>query len=415
MDETTFRDSNSFLINGKSFTVRYFPSTETTILVRTNSIPISQQELSQVTGIDSVITSDGGINYGEIITTTNSFASLGAPQEFLSDFANNSQIQQTVLDTARTVSGQSQPTPTAQNPAQQGGSTPIAPTPTTANVGGIMRYPLTMDDGQDKIKFVPLELIKSSFSEGDELTIKKPTYNALSEETMYIGIQGGITDSNGVTWGSGELNEIQRFLANKSLGFMNNPTGTMQDLQKELEDAFKNKGILSTARGLGQLYFAEQATGVGGLLSRATGQVLNPNLELLFQNPTLRTFQFQFKMSPRNKREADVVKKIIKTFKRRMAVKKSGLFLKAPNVFKIEYQKGMSQHQSINLIKECALLNFSVDYTPNGSYMTFGDGENGDPEASMVTYALSMAFQEIEPIYDVDYTEGEEKDHPVGY
>ena len=97
----------------------------------------------------------------------------------------------------------------------------------------------------------------------------------------------------------------------------------------------------------------------------------------------------------------------IRTFKRRMAAKKDpdGLFLKAPNVFKIKYLKGMTIHKSINLIKVCALLNFAVDYTPNGTYMTFGGGENGDEESSMVTYNLTMSFQEIEPIYESDYTE----------
>ena len=276
-----------------------------------------------------------------------------------------------------------------------------------------------MDDGQDKIKFVPLEIKKVDFSEGSEISIKRPTYQQVNGSSpIFIGIQGNISDSNAVSWGSGELNEIQKSLVNFSLDFMNNPNNAMGDLQKRLEDAFKNKAILSTARGLGQLYFAEQATGVGGLLSRTSGQILNPNLELLFQNPTLRTFQFQFKMSPRNKSEADVVKKIIKSFKQYMAPKKGldpALFLRAPNVFKIQYLKGMEEHKSINLIKECALLNFSVDYTPNGSYMTFGDGQNGDSEASMVTYVLSMAFQEIEPIYDRDYTNGDGKEHPIGF
>jgi hypothetical protein len=183
--------------------------------------------------------------------------------------------------------------------------------------------------------------------------------------------------------------------------------GGMDFVNKKLEQFQKNinnQGSISKLKGLGQLYLAEQATGTAGLQSRITGSVLNPNLELLFQGPELRTFQFQFKMSPRSKDEADIVKKIIKEFKRNMAVKNEGLFLKAPNVFKIQYLKGMEVHQSINLIKVCALLNFAVDYTPNGSYMTFGGGENGDPEASMVTYNLSMTFQEIEPIYQNDYT-----------
>ena len=42
-------------------------------------------------------------------------------------------------------------------------------------------------------------------------------------------------------------------------------------------------------------YFAGQAVG-RNIVARATGQVLNPNMELLFQGPTLRTVNFNFKL-----------------------------------------------------------------------------------------------------------------------
>ena len=45
----------------------------------------------------------------------------------------------------------------------------------------------------------------------------------------------------------------------------------------------------------------------------------------------------------------------------------------------------------------CALTNLSVDYTPDGSYMTYG--ENG----SMTAYNLSLSFGEIEPNYEDEY------------
>ena len=292
----------------------------------------------------------------------------------------------------------------APNPDQQGGSVPIPANPAAAAPAGILKYPLLMEDGQDKIQFSPLELIKTQLS---NISLTSPTYNPITGETIFIGIQGSITDQNAVTWGSGELNDLQKGLLNTSLDIMKRGGEGITEGLNKLQEGLSDTDKVDKLKGLGQLYLAEEALGVGGLLSRASGSVLNPNLELLFQAPTLRTFQFQFKMSPRNKEEADTVKKIIRTFKRRMAAKKDadGIFLKAPNVFKIKYLKGMNIHKSINLIKVCALLNFAVDYTPNGSYMTFGGGDFGDPESSMVTYSLAMTFQEIEPIYESDYTE----------
>jgi hypothetical protein len=383
------------------------------------TVPVTNTsgEVYRIDGTRTIY-ADYVVENGNLVLDASTFAS----QEFRRNVAEGSQgYRQTIGNSIIQASGTTPQQIAAPNPAQQGGSTPVNPSPTgTTTSSSMLKYPLTMDDGQDRIKFVPLKIRKVNFSEGGQISIKRPTYEqAPGSSPIFIGIQGSIADANAVSWGSGELNEVQRFLVNKSLQFMDNPNNAIGDLQDELNKAFKSKGILSTATGLGQLYFAEQATGVGGLLSRTSGQVLNPNLELLFQNPTLRTFQFQFKMSPRNKGEADVVKTIIKSFKQYMSPKKGldpALFLSAPNVFKIQYMKGTSDvHKSINLIKECALLNFSVDYTPNGSYMTFGDGQNGDSEASMVTYVLSMSFQEIEPIYDRDYIDGEGKDHPIGF
>jgi len=343
-------------------------------------------------------------------------ASTFASQEFQRNVAEGSQgYRQTIGNSIIQASGTTPQQIAAPNPDQQGGSTPVNPSPTgTTTSSSMLKYPLKIDDTQDKIKFVPLELIKTSLS---EVSLVAPKYTKpLGEDTtIFIGIQGSITDQNTVTWGAGELNELQKDLVNTSLNIMNKGGKGIEEGIAKAQEGLSSTETVGKLKGLGQLYFAEQATGVGGLLSRATGSVLNPNLELLFQAPTLRTFQFQFKMSPRNKNEADEVKKIIRTFKRRMAAKRGegGLFLKAPNVFKIQYLKGSSVHQSINLIKVCALLNFAVDYTPNGSYMTFGDGENGDTEASMVTYNLSMSFQEIEPIYDTDYTKFEYGDGEI--
>ena len=84
----------------------------------------------------------------------------------------------------------------------------------------------------------------------------------------------------------------------------------------------------------------------------------------------------------------------------------NNIFLKAPNTFLIEYKfKGSEQeHPGINKIKECALINCSVDYTPLGTYMTY---ENG----AMVSYSVTLSFQELEPIYDKDY----DGKHPIGY
>ena len=109
---------------------------------------------------------------------------------------------------------------------------------------------------------------------------------------------------------------------------------------------------------------------------KRTGQVMNPNMELLFNGPQLRSFGFTFKLSPRTKEEAKNIQKIIFCFKQAMApvATEGNLFLKSPNTWRIRYyNREGAQHQYLNRFKECAMMSSSVNYTPDGSYATYTD------------------------------------------
>ena len=224
--------------------------------------------------------------------------------------------------------------------------------------------------------------------------------------TVTLPIQSGITDSNGVEWGGANLDAKDAYLASLAYGGITSEQGLGDNagslLGKVFSDMKKAAGNQNFGKAI-NLYLAQEAVGVQGLLSRASGAILNPNLELLFNGPTLRPFTFTFKLSPRSKREAENVRRIIRFFKEGMSVKTaaSGVFLKSPNLFNIKYiAAGESDHQSLPKIKKCALLGCDVDYTPDGSYMTFNDDAK-----TMTSYQLSLRFSEVEPIYSNDYKE----------
>lgn len=355
-------------------------------------------EVSSGTSVPFAVSSGGSVTATS--NATSAFASNLAQGNYTSTINNS--INQTIGTSQNVVDPNQQGTPGSSTPSQN-----PPPNTTPSSSGADLRYPENIKDGQDKIKFSVYELKKSTM--GSTLSLSNPDDNSAYEYkniNIVLPIQASISDQNTVTWGSGELNELQKELANLSFGFMNKGKEAVDAAITKAQEAFTQEKQIEKLKGLGQVYFAEQALGIGGLMSRATGQVLNPNLELLFQGPTLRSFQFQFKLSPRTQSEATIVKKIIKEFKKNMAVRKDGdLFLKAPYVFQIEYLKGNSLHKSINRIKKCALQGFNVDYTPLGTYMTYND-----EDATMVSYNLSMQFQEIVPIYDKDYD-----DHPIGF
>ena len=141
------------------------------------------------------------------------------------------------------------------------------------------------------------------------------------------------------------------------------------------------------------------------ILARGAGIVPNSNMELLFNGPTLRTFSYSYRLSPRSAEEAKTVRRIIRFFKQGMSVKKitgkagqASFFLGSPNVFRLEYKSGGKDIDAINKIKTCALTSFSCNYTPEGVWAAY---ESGQP----ISTVISLTFNELEPIYDQDYQE----------
>jgi hypothetical protein len=282
-------------------------------------------------------------------------------------------------------------------------------------------YPLDLDSNkQDRIIFTLKEIKGSTITPtltGKVIDRSKNLERIDGQVTLPI--QSGITDSNGVDWSGSSLNAIQAYAAGASMAFINsedasdlgnNVSKILGDISKKVKD---NKEYGEALK----LYLAQEAVGVQGLLSRASGAILNPNLELLFNGPQLRPFNFTFRLSPREEREATQVRSIIRFFKEAMSVKTSGsnIFLKSPFVFDIKYVTYNNEgkelpHPSISRIKTCALLSCDVDYTPDGSYMTFNDGSR-----TMTSYGLSLRFSEIEPIYSTDYTDEKIPTDNIGY
>lgn len=271
-------------------------------------------------------------------------------------------------------------------------------------ISGGLRYPVKWPDGMDYIKFSAKKYGNNTFDNSTfGFTGRK---NESTNETVILPFQTGITDTNTVGWNEETFNPAQ--VAGSSIAIAGIDKG-LDGLAKAVKSA------VGTAQGYSTevekaiiAYFTEQAVGVQ-VLPKLGGAVFNPNTELLFQGPQLRAFNFQFKLTPRSESEGEQVKKIINFFKRNMAAAttSSQLYLKAPNVFGITYYHNNSpNHGGINLIKDCALQSCTVDYTPDGSYVSFRD-------AAMLSYTINLQFMELEPIYSSDYDKN--PNHTIGY
>jgi len=270
---------------------------------------------------------------------------------------------------------------------------------------GNFTYPLDLGKTkQDVIKFSMLEYKPSGLKFIGKSPVSERTGTGTKDRkiigTVVLPIPSGISDTNACVWGENTLNAATAAAAAASFAGITKGIGAGvkeagDSLTKALEDPATKTGIaaLFTANAVG--------TDGGAILARTAGVVINPNLELLFNAPTLRPFSFTFKMSARDKKEAEEIIKILNFFKRGMSPirTESNLFLKTPHTFKIQYLhlgKNGDDHPYIGRIKECALQSVVVSYAPEGQYATYTDGV-------MVSYEMQMQFQELEPIFNNDY------------
>ena len=270
----------------------------------------------------------------------------------------------------------------------------------TRNKFGNHVFPKSMDPGQDVLKFNMMKYVPKKFDQktfGFEDRAKDTRGRSIG--SVILPIPAGIGDANAVSWGGNSMSAIQAALAQAALAAISNPEKGVDSLLTSAQKVADNSGEVGTALAN---TLAGMASGNQNLITRTTGAILNPNLDLLFQAPTLRPFNFNFSLSPRDPKEAETVMKIIRFFKQGMSPirSKSNLFLKSPHTFQLQYLlregRRSREHPFINKFKECALQSFGVQYTPTGNYSTFSDGV-------MTQYNISMTFTELEPVFNDDY------------
>lgn len=333
------------------------------------------------------------------------------------------------------VGGSGSQTENPQPPEDQ--STPYIPNPTPVpvdinpgNAGGFedFKYPLDLDiNSQDSLLISIFARKPRTFQGGVQSQI-----NAAAERksggridiskrlaAILLPIQGGINDSLKVNYDKNEMNFLQGIALQGAMEAVSGLTDADKKAGKSVIEGFRSQlntnreqmqamaGAVAASAALGNLKGNQSPNTLG---SRFNGQILNPNLELLFTGPNLREFSFQYLLTPRSPDEARQVIGIIKTFKQNMLPRTASsagrdkqntdsFFLKTPNIFRLEYQNNGSPHPFLNKFKDCALQACNVEYTPQGTYATFPDGV-------MHAYRLTLQFTELDPVYAEDYDEG---------
>ena len=130
-----------------------------------------------------------------------------------------------------------------------------------------------------------------------------------------------------------------------------------------------------------------------------SGNVIADRLELAFKGINKRNFQYTFKMTPKDRKEVDMIRKIVFAFKANMMPEfvgdnRGGRRLLVPNTFDIAYMYLGGQNLHLHNISTCVLENMNVTYGGD-RYRTFEpDGEGAQPVETTIT----LNFKEMELI-----------------
>ena len=243
-----------------------------------------------------------------------------------------------------------------------------------------------------------------------------------------LPIPQDLTDSNSVTWGEDRMNALELAALTVAQNVMasddvvGDGVATAKAAVAALNSGIEIPGLNSDTQNAVRAAISGAAIGALGsnvsaksVIARSTGQILNNNLELLFQGVNLRSFPYSINFSPRGYKEAEVVKDIIRSLKMSMAPKageiqegsNQSLFIKSPDVFQLKYLRDGEDHPFLNAFKICALTGMSVNYTGAGTYASYDDG-------TPVNIRMNLTFKEINPIYHEDYLQ-EGSGPGVGY
>ena len=276
--------------------------------------------------------------------------------------------------------------------------------------------PRPVDIKNDKGEVTGTKQVQSIYL--DKLNIPSTTQSFLAnksklrknQRTIYLPIPQQISDSLRVEYAEDRLSPVAAAAvatANEILSADGGSIAKVRDFVGRVTsgqykfEGIGSEGMNSLKTGLAASAIRSLGMNVSaqGLISRASGQVLQSNLELLFSGMTLRTFPFIFDFAPRDEKEAEEVMRIIRVIK--MAMTPSGrdsVMMTAPDLFQFTYISGKERHPFLNSFKVGVLSNMSVNYTAGGNYATYG-GKLKSP----VHMRMQLDFKEINPVFREDY------------
>ena len=281
---------------------------------------------------------------------------------------------------------------------------------------GNLRYPATQVDSNTDYVKIKFHEYNPPFSTGGFSDSGLRGYNrSISELGPQIGgdvflyMPQDISAQYGATWSDMNFSNIARTALGSTGAAFNGEFGAaavtaIEGAKQSILNGV-SKGTVF-AKGLSEVL---QSTNFGNvsvndIFSGITGQIFNPNTEVIYKGPKMRGFSLEFKMVPSNDKESKDIKDIIRLFKYAMLPSYgngSGIvsFVRVPAIADVSFMRGNTENMDVTQFKPCAMADLDISYTPDGAWATYADG-------SPVATTLKATFQELKMVYQEEIAQG---------
>lgn len=281
-----------------------------------------------------------------------------------------------------------------------------------------LRYPETIDGSKDFVRFEFYEY-ESPIKKGGGDTAKTIgtytntiTSTKQSGNSIYLYMPNDIGSSFTGAWGGKNTTSLaQAALSAGAAGIgsalttgdfrsalsqvklFTNPTEVLSNGLKALGD----DGIRYLAQSFANLPGLGANLNENDILQLSTGTILNPNTELLYGGPGLRTHGYTFKLIPQSRTEAQNVIEIVQEFQKACLPKAKSAFLglegrnfiSVPPLCEVTFWKGSNEeNEYLPKYKLSGITSVNVNFVTEGNYMSFKDGE---PIGLQLTIGLTEA------------------------
>lgn len=234
---------------------------------------------------------------------------------------------------------------------------------------------------QEAVKEFGRGAIGSITGNNDTLSILSPKKRLVSAISLYVpetlvksySVDWGVENSESMMSGS---TVAQTILAGQELGKQNR--GFVDSLKLIATPSVSQ----AATKALNGMKYAQKSLGI------TPG---NTKAELLFNAVDFNQFSFDYRFAPKSEKEAANVLSIIRMFRHHMLPEyydKLNYLYIYPSEFEVSYWTGTDENPYLEQHMTAVLRNVTINYNPNGQFMTFDNG--------MPTHInLTLQFQEL--------------------